>query len=60
MTFYADFLDTCNEEIRKSEVTKTVIFGGNSNPLVRLHFSTDFENFNGIETYEACATSVWN
>ena len=50
MPFYLEFLDTCYEETRKSEVPKMVIFGRKSIPLAHLHFSTDFKNFNGSET----------
>ena len=60
MSFYVEFLDTCYEDIRKSEAPKMVIFGRKPKPIGYLHFSTDFKNFNGTSTYEACATSVKN
>ena len=42
----------------KMKSAKNGHFGRKSKPLSHLHFSTDFKNFNGSETYEACATSV--
>ena len=60
MTFYVKFLSTCYEKIRKSKVPKIVIFGRKPKSFSHLHFSTDFKNFNGSDTYETCPTSVYN
>ena len=48
------------KKFENQKYQKMVIFGRKPKPLANLNFSTDFKNFNGSETYEACVASFYN
>ena len=46
--------------LRHPELPKNGCFDRIFFASAQLHFSTDFKNFNGSKTYEACATIIHN